>query len=366
MKPKRKKGRIVVALSGGVDSSCAAIVLKEQGYDVVGITYKMWPKEDCGSLSGKACCSLEAIVRARAVAEKLEIPYYVLDFSEAFRKEVIEYFCGEYARGRTPNPCVLCNEKIKFGLLQKKARELGADTVATGHYARLGFNAKRGRYILRESATQKHDQSYFLFSLSQQQLRHILFPLDRFTKSDVRSISKRHGLITHDTASSQDICFAQDLGYTQYLMKKVGVTVQPGEIVDKDGKLLGKHKGIPFYTIGQRKRLGIAFREPLYVVAINAANNRLVAGTKEEVRKRSIIVEKINWVSVAGMKKTMRVAAKIRYQHAKAAGRLTKLTEDTARLDFEKAQEAPTPGQAAVFYKKDLLLGGGWIKEAIG
>lgn len=350
-------------MSGGVDSSAAAALLKKEGYDVIGVTFRMWPKEDCGSSFARACCSLEAVVRARAVAEDLNIPYYVIDLSEDFKKEVIDYFCSEYLKGRTPNPCVICNEKIKFGRLLEKALGLGADAVATGHYAKKGFNKKSGRFLLMEGRDRAKDQSYFLFSLSQEQLKRAIFPLGNFTKEKTRAMAKRLRLKTYNTAASQDICFIRDLDYADYIKEKTGVEFEAGEIVNKDGKVLGRHKGIPFYTIGQRRGLMIAHKEPLYVTGIDIKTNRIVAGPRKEVMKNSLVADRLNWIAIKSISKPVRVMARIRYNHKKAKATVTKIGEGSVRVDFNEPQAAPTPGQAVVFYDKDVVIGGGWIKE---
>lgn len=359
-----KKTKIVCAMSGGVDSSLAAAILKRKGYDVIGVTFRMWPKEECGASFGRACCNLEAVTRARAVAGDLKIPYYVVDFSEAFKKEVIDYFCSEYLRGLTPNPCIVCNEKIKFGKLLDKARSLGASSIATGHYARTGLDRKSGRYLLKEGRDGAKDQSYFLFNLSQQQLGRAIFPLGDFTKEKTRQMAKRFKLRTYDTASSQDICFIRDLDYADYIKEKTGVAIKPGDIVDDSGRVIGRHKGIPFYTIGQRRGLGVAYKEPLYVTAIDIKANRIIVGTRSKIMKRSLIAERLNWVAIESVKGPLRVLARIRYNHAKAKATVTKIDKDRARVDFDEPQAAPTPGQAVVFYSRDVVVGGGWIKEA--
>jgi len=362
MPKKSSKGKVVVGMSGGVDSSVAAAILKNDGYDVIGVTIKTWPKEECGASVGRACCNLEAVTRARAVAEGLGVPYYVVDFSHDFKKEVIDYFCAEYLKGRTPNPCVVCNEKIKFAKLIEKARSLGAQRVATGHYARALFDKKRGRYLLKEGKDKAKDQSYFLFSLSQEQLKHAIFPLGGLTKDKVRSMAKKLKLRTHDTVSSQDVCFIQDKSYAEYIRKKTGVEDVPGEIVNGAGNVLGRHKGIIFYTIGQRRGLGIAHKEPLYVTGIDTANNRVMVGEKTDVLKNGLAAERLNWIAVKGIEKPMRVMTKIRYAHKKARANVTKMVEGAVRVDFDEPQSSPTPGQAVVFYDKDIVVGGGWIK----
>ncbi|MDD5136566.1 MAG: tRNA 2-thiouridine(34) synthase MnmA, partial [Candidatus Omnitrophica bacterium] len=315
----RKIERVVAAMSGGVDSSVAADLLKRKGRNVIGVTFRMWPKEECGSSSGRSCCSLEAIVRARSVAEKLKIPYYVVDFSEVFKREVIDYFCAEYLKGFTPNPCVVCNEKIKFGKLLEKARSLGALGVATGHYANVGYDKKTGRYLLKQGRDKEKDQSYFLFNLSQEQLKSAIFPLGGLTKEKVRTLARKRKLPAFNTVSSQDICFVRDLDYAEYIKKKTGVEIRPGDIVDKAGKVLGRHKGIPFYTIGQRRGLGIAHKEPLYVTGIDIAKNRVIAGPKEEVMRKSLVAGRMNWISFDRLKEPIRVKAMIRYNSKKAA-----------------------------------------------
>lgn len=362
---KSKSERIVAAMSGGVDSSVAAALLKKKGLDVVGITFRMWPREECGSSAGRACCNLEAVTRARGVAGDFDIPYYVVDFSNAFKLHVIDYFCAEYLKGSTPNPCVVCNEKIKFGKLLEKARELGASQVATGHYARTSCDRRSGRYLLREGKDKSKDQSYFLFNLSQKQLKGASFPLGDITKDRVRQLAKSMKIRTFDTVSSQDVCFVQDLEYAEYIKEKAGVEIRPGEIVDGSGKILGVHKGIPFYTIGQRRGLKVSHSEPLYVTGIDIGKNRIIVGPRGEVMKKSLVARDMNWIAVEDIDKPIRVMARIRYNHKKSRAIVTRLGKDSVRVDFDEPQAAPTPGQAVVFYKGDVVLGGGWIKRSI-
>jgi tRNA-specific 2-thiouridylase len=362
---RKKRKRIAVAMSGGVDSSLAASLLLKKGYEIIGVTFRMWPKEECGASFGRACCNLEAVTRARAVAVDLGIPYYVFDFSEEFKAKVIDYFCEEYLKGYTPNPCVICNEKIKFGLLHEKALALDADLIATGHYTDKGFNKRTGRFFLKVGRDKEKDQSYFLFSLSQEQLKCSVFPLSGYTKEKVRAAAKKFKIKTHNTVSSQDICFIQDLDYAEYIEKKTGVAIKEGDIVDKEGKVLGSHKGIPYYTIGQRRVLGLAYSEPLYITGIDRSRNRVIVGVKRDVLRKGLIAHKLNWMAIEDIKEPLKIKARIRYNHAKQDAVVTPEGPDIVRVDFDKPQEAPTPGQAVVFYDKDIILGGGWIKEAI-
>lgn len=356
-------GRVAVAMSGGVDSSLAAAILKRSGHEVVGITFKTWPKEECGESFGRACCSLEAITRARAVAEDLGIPYYVYDLSKEFKNLVIDYFCDEYIKGNTPNPCIICNERIKFALLLEKAKALNIPCIATGHYAKV--ESEGGRFLLKKGRDKRHDQSYFLFSLSQEQLRHSIFPLADFTKDQTRRLAKKFKLKTFNTASSQDICFVQDQDYGEYIKEKTGVEIKRGEIIDKSGKLLGHHRGIPFYTIGQRRGLGISHKRPLYVIGIDIHKNRLIVGEKEDILKKGLIAHRLNWIAIEDIEKPIRLQAKIRYNHKKANAVIKRMGAGLVKVNFDELQEAPTPGQAVVFYDGDTVVGGGWIREAV-
>jgi len=350
-------------MSGGVDSSTAAALLKEQGYDVIGITMQLWSKEECGSHREKSCCSLEGIRDARYVAQKLGIPFYVVDFHKEFKKFVIDYFIKEYLKGLTPNPCILCNEKVKFGVLMDKAKQLKADLVATGHYAITYYDENAKRYILKEGLDKSKDQSYALFSLSQEQLSRAKFPLGEFTKDKIRKMAKDLKLdLVYDKKDSQEICFIED-DYNKYLAKKTKGKIIPGDILDKNGKVIGQHKGAPFYTIGQRHGLGIAYKEPLYVTKIDVARNEIVVGVKKEVLKKEIIADNLNWILFKEPKKAFRAKAKIRYKHPKADAVVSVLGKNEVKVVFDEPQEAPTPGQAVVFYDGDVVIGGGWINE---
>jgi len=358
--------RVVVAMSGGVDSAVAAALLKEKGYHVIGMTMKMWPKTACGYDKKRACCSLEGIRDARAVAEKLDIPYYVIDLEKKFRKDVVNYFCQQYLNGRTPNPCIICNEKAKFGHLLNSANKVGANLIATGHHAKVEYNKVSRRYMLKKGRDKIKDQSYVLFSLAQKQLSHILLPVGYITKSKVRALAKRLGLKSvYKKPSSQEICFVPDSNYPKFLIKEMGVRPKPGEIVNTKGEALGRHKGIFFYTIGQRHGLGIAHTKPLYVIAIDKENNRIIVGEREDLKRGALIAEDVNWIYAEKLNKPERFKVKIRYMHKAVSARIKDLGNKAVLVEFNDPQEAITPGQAVVFYKGDVVAGGGWIKESI-
>ncbi len=354
--------RAVAAMSGGVDSSVAALELKRKGYDVIGMTIKTWPREECGAGGERLCCSLEAIQYARSVAEDLEIPYYVVDLSKEFAGVVKTYFAREYTRGRTPNPCVYCNSKIKFGCLLRKARELGAEKIATGHYARI--LERDGNYYLAEARDKQRDQSYFLYDISRETLPLIEFPVGGLSGEEVRGIAMEHDFTSAGRKSSQDICFAEaDGGYREYL-KKIGAgAFTPGDIVDVSGKVVGTHKGIASYTVGQRRGLGLARPEPVYVLKIDPDNNTITVGEKHHAMNRKILVAGINWLTLEKLDRPREFATRIRYNGKKAPARVTPRGDEEAVVEFKEPQFAPTPGQAAVFYDGEIVVGGGWIEE---
>ena len=351
-------------MSGGVDSSTTAWLLKEEGYEVIGATMCIGTMEKARGGPAR-CCSLADIEDARRVALRLEIPFYVIHLREEFEEEVIEYFCREYAEGKTPNPCILCNEKIKFGSFLKKAMELEAEFLATGHYARLNFDERTGRYLLRKGVDRRKDQSYVLFSLTQDQLCRTLFPLGDLRKEEVRRKALQLGLRVHDKPESQEVCFIQDTSYHSFLLERLRKAVDPGLILDKDGNILGKHKGIPFYTVGQRRGLGLAKGKPLYVINIDREKNAIVVGGEEEVCSDTFIVDSINWIVSPEMIPFHHAHVKIRYNHPGSEASLSPKGEGKLEVKFKSPQKAITPGQAAVFYDGETLLGGGWIKEVI-
>ncbi len=347
-------------MSGGVDSSAAAALLLEQGYEVVGITLKLWP-QDCVSRAEDKCCGPQAVMDARAVCHKLGIPYYLIDEAEAFHKQVIGYFAEEYKAGRTPNPCVMCNEKLKFGALLDRARQLGADRVATGHFARLEKSADGSRTLLRKGRDPRKDQSYFLFSLRQNQLERSLFPLGEMTKKDTREVARECQLKTADKEESMEICFVPDNDYGKFLSMANLAQPHRGEIVDMQGKVLGYHDGIEFFTIGQRKGLKISSPRPLYVIELDAARNRVIVGDDSALDRTTFEVERCNWIPFDEPPGEMRASAKIRYNHPGTNAAVRPMPNGRASVTLDVPQRAITPGQACVFYDGDLVLGGGWI-----
>ena len=356
--------RVVVAMSGGVDSSTTVWFLKEQGYEVIGATMCIGMMDK--SHGGPArCCGLSDIEDARRVALQLEIPFNLFYLRDEFEKEVIQNFCEEYFRGRTPNPCILCNERVKFGSFLKKALELGADYVATGHYARLEFDETSNQCLLKKGIDRRKDQSYVLFSLKQDQLRYILFPLGEYRKEDVRKKALELNLLVHDKPESQEVCFIHEPSYHSFLLERLKGSIESGPIVDKEGNVLGKHKGIPFYTIGQRRGLRLTKGRPLYVIGIDQERNAIIVGEEKEVYSDTFIVNSVNWITPQEMAPSFSAQVKIRYNHPGSEAILSPKGEDELEVKFKSPQKAITPGQAAVFYDGEAVLGGGWIKEVL-
>lgn len=354
-----KKQRVICGMSGGVDSSATAALLQAQGYDVIGITLKLWP-QDCVNRAEDKCCGPQAVTDARSVCHQLGIPYYLIDESGEFQKHVIQYFADEYKAGRTPNPCVMCNQNLKFGRLIDRANQLGADYIATGHFARVE-RAANGRMLLKRGRDLHKDQSYFLFSLRQDQLARAMFPLGEKTKSDTREVARHCHLKTADKVESMEICFVPDNDYGGFLRQSKLVENTRGDIVDIHGRVLGQHEGVAFYTIGQRKGLGISSAKPLYVVELDAGRNRVVVGDDSLLARAEFTVRDCNWIPWETPPANCEVTVKIRYNHPGTAATVTFLDSGRAQVKLTEPQRAITPGQAAVFYQEDLVVGGGWI-----
>lgn len=355
--------RVVVAMSGGVDSSLAAALLAEQGYEVIGVTMRLWSDGAEAVAGARTCCSLAAVEDARRVAARLGIPYYVVNLSERFAQAVVGDFVREYRRGRTPNPCVRCNQHVKFEALMQRARELGADYLATGHYARIRTDPATGRYLLLRGVDAAKDQSYALYTLTQEQLRATLFPLGEMTKRETRERAAKLGLCVAAKRDSQEICFVPD-DYASFLRRVMPSAAAPGPIVDQTGKVLGEHPGIAFFTIGQKRGLRLPLPHPLYVLEIHPETNTLVVGPVEALMGRDCVVEDVNWIGVPGLEGELEVAARVRYNMAAQAAVVRPLEGGWVHLQFREPQRAITPGQAAVFYQGDVVVGGGTIRAA--
>ncbi|MFA5878427.1 MAG: tRNA 2-thiouridine(34) synthase MnmA [Candidatus Staskawiczbacteria bacterium] len=357
---RENKNRIIVAMSGGVDSSVAAALLKKQGHDVIGVFMKFWKPKSFGKSNENRCCTLESERMARLVAKKLDIPFYVLNLEREFKKKVVDYFLKENRAGRTPNPCVVCNKEIKFGLLLEKAFKLDAAYVATGHYVQIYKEPKTQSCVLLKGEDKDKDQSYFLWKLNQKQLKHILFPVGNYTKSKVRELAKKFKLPNAKTLESQEICFV-DAEINSFLRKYL--REKTGNIVDLSGNILGSHHGLWFYTIGQRRGIGIASGKPYYVLSKNIKKNELVISQNEkDLVSRKLIAGNINWISGVSPKFPIRVTAKIRYRTPGQSAIVKKVNSNFYSLDFLKPQRAITPGQSVVFYSGKKLIGGGIIK----
>lgn len=360
------KKKVVVAMSGGVDSSLTAALLVEQGYDVIGITMRLSEESRDFECNDRGCCSLASVDDARKVAEVIGIPHYTVNFKEAFKKDVIDYFLADYAKGWTPNPCIACNRYMKFGLLLDKTLELGAEFLATGHYARIEQD-ETGRYLLKKGVDTHKDQSYALYHLNQQTLRHFLLPLGGMTKVHTRELAEKFNLPVAHKPDSQEICFVPHDDYKAYLKDKNPACLKKGNIVDINGNILGKHDGVPLYTIGQRKGLGIAASEPLYVVALDMKKNQVIVGGANDVFATGLIASDLNWIAIDGLAaaETREYKAKIRYGKKEGAAKITMLKDGKLKVDFAEKQRAVTPGQSIVFYDGDTVVGGGVIEQAI-
>lgn len=350
--------RALIAMSGGVDSSLAALLMKEKGYECIGCTMKLYENEDVGIEKTKTCCSLDDVEDARNVACLLDMPFYVFNFTERFRTQVIDRFVQSYEEGRTPNPCIDCNRYMKFDKLYERAKLMGCEYIVTGHYARI--EKEDGKFFLKKALDETKDQTYVLYTLTQDQLAHTMFPLGNLTKRTVRNIAEKNGFINANKPDSQDICFVPDGDYASVIEKYTGRICMPGNFVDTEGNIMGRHKGIIHYTLGQRKGLGIAAGKPVYVCEIRPQTREVVLGNPEDLMSRDVYVSDFNWISGNAPGGRIRCTAKVRYRQSEQPAVLS-VEGDIVHIVFDQPQRAITPGQAAVVYDGDVVLGGGTI-----
>jgi len=361
------KKSVLLAMSGGVDSSVAAYLLKKKGYSVTGVTFKVWPKSNRGKEVLKNYYSSDVLRDARQACRKLDIPHYVIDCAKEFKKKVITPFIDSYKRSLTPNPCITCNERIKFPLLLKKAKETNARYISTGHYARCGYNKRIEQFLIKEGKDKQKDQSYVLLGLNQDILSRLILPIGDFKKEEIRLIAEELGLMSLHKKESQEICFVEDNDLAEFLRKNLRKHIQPGYIKDKTGKILSQHSGTCFYTIGQRKGLRIPYGSPIYVTDINYKTGDVIIGDYNDTLKRRVNLARVHWtIPLKPTQAVLRAKVKIRYRHDKAEALLNILSSRSCEVVFTKPQNAPTPGQAAVFYKNNAVIGGGWIRYPVG
>ena len=352
--------RVVVAMSGGVDSSVAAALLAEEGHDVIGLSMQLYDQREGGSGYG-SCCSLDDLHDAGRVARRLNIPHYIMNFEREFQRTVVANFVDEYVAGRTPIPCSHCNSDLKFATLLDRSRAFGAEVVATGHYARISIDPATGRRALLRGGDASKDQSYFLFSLTQDQLSRASFPVGELSKAAVRDLARGLGLAVADKPDSQEICFVPDGDYAAFIERQTGDLQSSGAIVNQSGEVLGRHGGVHRFTVGQRKGLGIAAAEPLYVLQLLPSEKTVVVGPRPELERTSLVASKVNWIAGAAPEAPLRVTAQVRHRHLPSTATVRSLGDGRARVDFDTPVVAITPGQAVVFYDEEVVVGGGWI-----
>ena len=361
IKENTNKKKALIAMSGGIDSSVAVCLMKNAGYDCMGITMKLYDNQDVRDDATKTCCSISDVADARAVAQSFDIPYYVLNFSEDFDKEVIQRFVHTYMVGGTPNPCIECNRYMKFAKLMHRMYELGYDYVVTGHYARVEKDEMTGRFLLKKGLDESKDQSYVLYNLTQEQLAHTLFPLGNYHKTEIRQMAQDMHFVNANKPDSQDICFVPDGDYASFIERYCEKEFPHGEFVNKEGEVLGEHKGLIRYTTGQRKGLGLSLKEPMYVLKKDMEKNQVILGKNEDLFTTTLEANDINWISIEKLTEPMQCKAKTRYKQKEADALLEPLEDGKVRLTFFEPQRAITPGQAVVFYDKDVVIGGGKI-----
>lgn len=356
-----EKKKVVVGMSGGVDSSVAAYLLKEQGYEVIGVTMEIWQSEDSCQLEMEGgCCGLSAVEDAAHVAAKLDIPYYVMNFKDVFKEQVIDNFINEYMGGRTPNPCIVCNRKVKWEALLKRSLDIGADYIATGHYSRIE-KLENGRYAIKRSVTEKKDQTYALYSLTQEQLKHTIMPVGEYTKEEIRGLAEKIGLNVAAKPDSMEICFVPDKDYAGFIKRSTDMPVSEGDFVDTKGNVIGRHKGIIHYTVGQRKGLNLAMGHPVFVTAIDAETNRVVIGDSQDVFTDRLKACRLNHMSEESFCEDKVYIGKIRYNHRGTECKVRYIDDDTLECIFLEPVRAVTPGQSLVLYDGDYVAGGGVI-----
>ncbi|HEY4544594.1 MAG TPA: tRNA 2-thiouridine(34) synthase MnmA [Tissierellaceae bacterium] len=359
------KKKVVLGMSGGVDSSVAAYILQQQGYEVIGVTLVQTPHDEVFDEDQGGCCSISSVFDAKKVASDLNIPHYVINFRGIFERKVVNYFIDEYLEGKTPNPCLMCNKYVRFDKFLDKAKELGADYLATGHYARVEYDEETGRYLLLKSEDDKKDQTYFLHQIKQEQLSQTMFPLGGYKKEEIREIAEKLGMVIHDKPDSEEICFIPDNDHGGYIKRMVPDKVVPGNFIDSKGNILGQHKGIVYYTVGQRKGLGVALGRRVFVQSINPDTNEIVLGDDRALYKNALVAKDLNFISIDKLDSKMEVTTKIRHTNKESNAVIYPIDNDRVKVEFETPQRAIAKGQGVIFYNGDVVVGGGIIEESL-